>query len=118
MAVQSIDRLDALPNRQFPDPEHRCCPLRRQRDDLPTGPLRGRIIAKLALVSQLLHQARRGGDNIYSLHEPEADCSAKGKARVRHEFGCKVSIATTLEEGLVVDMRSFPGTPTTATPLL
>ena len=35
----------------------------------------------------------------------------KGKARVRYEFGCKVSVATTLDEGFVVGMRSFPGNP-------
>jgi IS5 family transposase len=39
------------------------------------------------------------------------DCISKGKARVRYEFGCKVSIATTLDEGFVVGMRSFPGNP-------
>ncbi|WP_143542951.1 transposase, partial [Cereibacter azotoformans] len=43
--------------------------------------------------------------------EPEVDCISKGKARVRYEFGCKVSVATTLDEGFVVGMRSFPGTP-------
>jgi len=39
------------------------------------------------------------------------DCISKGKARMRHEFGCKVSVATTLDEGFVVGMRSFPGYP-------
>ena len=34
-----------------------------------------------------------------------------GKARVRHEFSCKVSVATTLGEGFVVGMRSFPCNP-------
>lgn len=29
------------------------------------------IIAKLALVSQLLHQVPKGRDRIYALHEPE-----------------------------------------------
>jgi transposase, IS5 family len=85
--------------------------LRRRLDDIPTGPFRDRIIAKLALVSQLLHQEPKGRDKIYALHEPEVDCISKGKARVRYEFGCKVSIATTLDEGFVVGMRSFPGNP-------
>ena len=39
------------------------------------------------------------------------DCSSKGKARVRYEFGCKVSVATTLSGGFVVGMRSLPGNP-------
>ena len=85
--------------------------LRRHLEDIPTGPLRDRMIAKLALVSQLLHQAPRGGDKIYALHAPEVGCISKGKARVRYEFGCKVSIATTLDEGIVVGMRSFAGNP-------
>lgn len=53
----------------------------------------------------------KGGDKIYALHEPEVDCISKGKARVRYEFGCKVSVATTLDEGFVVGMRSFAGNP-------
>jgi IS5 family transposase len=52
-----------------------------------------------------------GATSIYALHEPEVDCISKGKARVRYEFGCKVSVATTLDEGFVVGMRSFPGNP-------
>jgi transposase, IS5 family len=85
--------------------------LRRQIDDIPMGSLRDRIIARLALVSQLLHQEPKGRDKIYALHEPEVDCISKGKARVRYEFGCKVSVTTTLDEGFVVGMRSFPGNP-------
>lgn len=30
---------------------------------------------------------------------------------MRYEFGCKVSVATTLDEGIVVGMRSFAGNP-------
>ena len=85
--------------------------LRRHLADIPYGGLRDQINAKLALVSQLLHQQPRGGDKIYALHEPEVDCISKGKARVRYEFGCKVSVATTLDEGVVVGMRSFAGNP-------
>ena len=85
--------------------------LRRQLDDIPEGGLRDRITAKLALVSRLLHQQPKGADKIYALHEPEVDCISKGKARVRYEFGCKVSVATTLDEGFVVGMRSFAGNP-------
>jgi transposase, IS5 family len=85
--------------------------LRRHLQDIPEGSLRDRIIGKLALVSQLLHQAPKGADKIYALHEPTVDCISKGKARVRYEFGCKVSVTTTLDEGFVVGMRSFPGNP-------
>ncbi len=85
--------------------------LRRHLDDIPVGSLRERVLDKLALVSHLLHQQPKGGDKIHALHEPEVDCISKGKARVRYEFGCKVSIVTTLDEGFVVGMRSFAGNP-------
>lgn len=85
--------------------------LRRQLDEVPAGRLRERVIDKLVLVSRLLHQTPRSTGKIYFLHEPEVDCISKGKARVRYEFGCKVSIATTLAEGFVVGMRALPGNP-------
>ena len=85
--------------------------LRRQLGEIPEGPLRERVLDKLVLVSRLLHQTPKGAGKIYSLHEPEVDCISKGKARVRYEFGCKVSIATTLNGGFVVGMRSLPGNP-------
>jgi len=33
----------------------------------------------------------------------------KGKAKNPYEFGVKVSVATTLKEGIVVGMRTIPG---------
>jgi IS5 family transposase len=42
---------------------------------------------------------------------PEWEASSKGKSRQPYEFGVKVSIATTHNEGLVVGMRSMPGNP-------
>lgn len=37
------------------------------------------------------------------------DCISNGKARVRYEFGTKVSVAATIGEGFVVGMRALPG---------
>jgi IS5 family transposase len=85
--------------------------LRRQLSEIPEGPLRERVLDRLVLVSRLLHQTLKSTGRIYSLHEPEVDCISKGKARVRYEFGTKVSVATTLAEGFVVGMRSLPGNP-------
>lgn len=47
----------------------------------------------------------------FTLYEPELDCVSKDKARVGHDFSCKGSVATTLDEGFVVGMRSSPGKP-------
>lgn len=63
------------------------------------------------LVLRLLRQRPKDPGKIYSLPEPEVDCIPKGKARVRYEFGTKVSVATTLKGGVVVGMRSLPGNP-------
>ena len=38
-------------------------------------------------------------------------CISKAKARAPYEFGVKVSMATTLKEGLVLGMRSMQGNP-------
>jgi IS5 family transposase len=83
----------------------------RKLDAVPEGRLRMQIEQRIALVTRLLRQTPKSAGKIYALHEPEVDCISKGKARVRYEFGCKVSIATTLTGGFVVGMRSMPGNP-------
>ena len=83
----------------------------RKLGAVPDGPLRARIEQRIALVTRLLLQTPKSSRKLYALHEPEVDCIAKGKARVRYEFGTKVSIATTLAGGFVVGMRSQPGNP-------
>jgi len=60
---------------------------------------------------RILTQRPHDKHKLYALHAPEVECISKGKARVRYEFGVKVSIATTLKEGLVVGARSMPGNP-------
>ncbi len=85
--------------------------LRRYLQDIPEGPLRDQVLEALWLVGRLLEQGPGTKGKIYSLHEPEVDCISKGKARVRYEFGTKVSLATTLVGGFVVGARSFPGNP-------
>ncbi|WP_225781541.1 IS5 family transposase [Xenophilus sp. Marseille-Q4582] len=60
---------------------------------------------------RILRQRTKDKNKLYALHAPEVECISKGKARTPYEFGVKVSIATTLKEGLVVGMRSMPGNP-------
>jgi IS5 family transposase len=85
--------------------------LRRRLDDMPQGDLRERILDMVLLTSRLLHQQPKGSDKLYSLHEPEVDCISKGKARKRYEFGTKVSVAATIDEGFIIGMRALPGSP-------
>jgi IS5 family transposase len=76
-----------------------CLPQRKLLDDL------------LARTGRILAQQRKDKNKLYALHAPEVECIAKGKARTPYEFGVKVSIVTTLKEGLVVGARSMPGNP-------
>lgn len=85
--------------------------IERKLGAVPDGPLRDRINDRITLVMRLLRQMPKTPRKLYALHEPAVDCISKGKARVRYEFGCKVSIATTLAGGFVVGMRSMPGNP-------
>ena len=85
--------------------------LRRHLQDIPEGALREKVLEALWPAGRLLEQTPNSKDKIYSLHQHELDCISKGKARVRYEFGTKVSLATTIEEGFVVGARSFPGNP-------
>jgi transposase, IS5 family len=85
--------------------------LGRRIGAVPDERLRARIEERMALVARLLRQTPRSTGKLYALHEPAVDCIAKGKARVRYEFGSKVSVTTTLAGGFIVGMRSMPGNP-------
>ena len=59
---------------------------------------------------RLLRQySEPGHKRLYSLHEPEVACIAKGKARTPYEFGSKVNVVTTAKEGFVLDCQALKG---------
>jgi len=82
----------------------------RQLDQVSL-PQRKALDDLLARTGRILTQQRKDKNKLYALHAPEVECIAKGKARTPYEFGVKVSIVTTLKEGLVVGARSMPGNP-------
>jgi IS5 family transposase len=55
-----------------------------------------------ALFEKVLTQEVGGPDHIYSLHEPDVYCLAKGKDHKLYEFGSKVSVAVDAESGIIV----------------
>jgi IS5 family transposase len=65
----------------------------------------------LQRVQRILTQKTKDKNKLYALHAPEVECISKGKARNPYEFGVKVSVVTTLKEGIVVGMRSMSGNP-------
>jgi IS5 family transposase len=69
----------------------------------------------LALVDRVIAQRKGSKNKVYSIHAPEVECIAKGKARTKYEFGVKTSIATTNARTnggqFIVGMMAVPGSP-------
>lgn len=69
-------------------------------------------LSKLLATAHRIHaQQRHDKNKVYSVHEPEVECIAKGKAGKPYEFGNKVSVAVTSQGGWLVGARSFTGNP-------
>jgi IS5 family transposase len=78
--------------------------------------IQGRIVDEplgelLALAERLLAQTRTSTHKLYSVHAPEVECIAKGKAHKRYEFGCKASLATTSKSNWIVGAHAVAGNP-------
>ena len=65
----------------------------------------------LATAHRIHAQQRHDKNKVYSVHEPEVECIAKGKAGKPYEFGNKVSVAVTSRGGWLVGAKSFTGNP-------
>lgn len=59
------------------------------------------------LYNRVLAQKKDDKNKIYSLHEPDVYCISKGKEHKKYEFGCKVSVLTTLRSNIIVGALSF-----------
>jgi len=69
-------------------------------------------LKKLLETARKLHaQQRHDKKKIYSVHEPEVECIAKGKAGKKYEYGNKVSVAVSSQGGWFVGSKSFTGNP-------
>lgn len=84
--------------------------VQRQHEQLPHS-AKAHAQDLLQRVQRILTQQTKDKNKLYALHAPEVECISKGKARTPYEFGVKVTIATTLKEGVVVGCRSMPGNP-------
>jgi IS5 family transposase len=65
----------------------------------------------LGIAHRIHAQQRHDKNKLYSVHAPEVECIAKGKAHKPYEFGVKVGIATTSRDNFVVGIQSLPGNP-------
>ena len=67
--------------------------------------------ALLSQSNRLLKQKKETPNKLYSLHAPEVECIAKGKAHKRYEFGCKVSVVTTSKDPWVLSVLAHHDNP-------
>jgi IS5 family transposase len=65
----------------------------------------------LVLAERLFLQKQDDKNKLYSVHAPEVECIAKGKAHKRYEFGCKVSLVTTSKSNWIVGMQALHHNP-------
>jgi transposase, IS5 family len=65
----------------------------------------------LVVMNRVMEQKRESKNKVYSIHEPEVSCIAKGKEHKKYEFGSKVSIVVTKKSGIIVGAANFSGNP-------
>lgn len=75
--------------------------LRELQRKLPVETMRN-MSEQFAIWNKAVNQKRNDKDKIYSLHEPNVFCIAKGKEHKKYEFGTKVVIAQTKTSGIIV----------------
>jgi len=61
----------------------------------------------LELYVKVLSQQKNDSNKIYSLHEPQVYCIAKGKENKKYEFGSKASIAVTKNTGIIIGVLNI-----------
>jgi len=71
----------------------------------------GSLSEELKKARRLLIQKRTDSNKLYSLHEPQVECIAKGKAHKRYEFGCKVGFVSSAKSNWILGAQAFHGNP-------
>lgn len=71
----------------------------------------GELSKLLTTAHRIYAQQRHDKNKVYSVHEPDVQCIAKGKADKKYEFGNKVSVAVSSRGGWFVGAKSFSSNP-------
>jgi len=80
--------------------------IRELRRKLPREILNEMYESDFVFYEKVLAQKPNTKNKIYSLHEPDVYCMAKGKDRVQYEYGNKVSVAATHKSNIIVGVVS------------
>ena len=79
-----------------------------ERQNPPSG---GQTASLLEVAKRIYTQKPQDSGKVYSVHEPEVECIAKGKAGKKYEFGNKVSLAVTSKGSWIIGTISLEGNP-------
>lgn len=74
-------------------------------------PIPAAVAELLQRSKQIYHQQKQDSAKCYSVHAPEVECIAKGKAHKHYEFGCKVALVTTAMSNWIVGIQAHHGNP-------
>ena len=86
----------------------------------PIVPRNMRELRLIAMLQEYVARSRKllaqdkntpGKDKIYSFHEPQVECIAKGKVHKRYEFGVKAGFVTASRTNWVLGAMALPGNP-------
>ena len=80
--------------------------IRELRRTLPPQDLFEQHQKDFLFYERVLAQQPKDTNKIYSLHEPNVYCMAKGKDHVQYEYGNKVSIGSTAKSNIIVGVVS------------
>ena len=80
--------------------------IRELRRELPQYCLFECYQQDFLMYERILRQQSKDTNKIYSLHEPQVYCVAKGKDHKQYEYGSKASIASTAQGNLIVGVVS------------
>lgn len=85
--------------------------IRELERELEASILENKYKLELEIYKKVLAQTRKDKNKIYSLHEPQTACIAKGKAHKQYEFGSKVTIVRGNKTGVILGVHTVTGNP-------
>jgi len=85
--------------------------IRELERELETTVLENKYGLELEIYKKVLAQTRKDKNKIYSLHEQETACIAKGKAHKQYEFGSKVTIVRGSKTGVIIGVHTVTANP-------
>lgn len=65
----------------------------------------------MQLYTRVVNQEKDDSNKIYSLHEPDTQCIAKGKSHIKYEFGSTVALAITSNNCIITGAMNFSNNP-------